>query len=116
MTVPVPDKLLWRRVSDLERMVSQLDAQLKRVTGSRSIQTLASRTWRFRLNEAFTAGEADADLLDLDGTDTNLDIVVKDPLLIFQTLGVTTDDEGYCEEQIDLDGKRWFLVIQMECP
>jgi hypothetical protein len=116
MSVPVPDKLLWRRVAALEQQVSQLDAELKRVTGSRSILTLASRTWRFRLNESFSDGEADADLLDLDGNDTNMDVVVKDPLLIFQTLGVTTDDEGYAEEQIDLDGTRWFLVIQMECP
>lgn len=113
----VPDESVQRRLSYLERRIRELEFALDQSAHMpRTMLQLNSRLWRFKLNEAFTDGSADADLLTLSGVDTELDVEVKDPLLIFQTLGVTTDDEGYCLEQLDMDGTRWFLVIQMECP
>lgn len=117
MSVPVPDKLLWRRVAALERQVAQLETMLQRVSGTRTVLPLNARLWRATLNEAFgatTAHVAAADLLSISGTDMNLDVSLFDPLDVFSTLAGT---EGlYCLEQIDVDGTRRFVPMQSPCP
>jgi hypothetical protein len=65
--------------------------------------------WRFTLNEAWTAGAADADILQMDGTDTGTDAGVLDPLGIFSTL--ESGDAGLCL----LQGGNYY-VIQAPCP
>lgn len=68
--------------------------------------------YRFTLNEnmgATTANQADADLLEMDGTDTNLDVDILDPVAIFSSL--TNGDAGICYKQ---SGN--YYVIQAECP
>lgn len=67
------------------------------------------RFYRFTLNEAWDAGVADADILEMDGTDTGIDADINDPLGIFDTLGDT--DAGYCFLQ---DGN--YYAIQAPCP
>ena len=116
MTVPVPDTRSWRRIAELEREVERLRQLVFRFTNTRHTQSMASRTWRFKLLESFRDGEAKADLEELDGEVVKANVTVRDPLLIFETLEVTAGMEGYCEEQINIDGARWYLVIQMECP
>lgn len=117
MTVPVPDRLLWRRVADLERHVGQLEQLLRAAAGNRSTVPLAARLWRGKLNEAFgatTAHVAAADLLTIDGVDTLLDVSLYDPLDVFEEW--VTDDELYVFEQIDVDGTRRFVPMQSPCP
>lgn len=75
----------------------------------RGVTAAGSRLFRFTLNEAWTAGAADADILLMDGTDTTIDADVLDPLGIFSTL--TTGDPGLCIRQ---DGS--YYVIQAPCP
>ena len=116
MTVPVPDQRAWRRIAELERQVSRLETLIYRLSSMRSTQPIAGRLWRFSLNEAFSTGEAEADLLALDGTDTNRDVIVHDPDGKYSALSVTTDDVGECIEQLDVDGRRYYYVIQMKCP
>ena len=65
--------------------------------------------WRFTLNEAWTAGAADADILEMDGTDTGTDADVLDPLGIFGSL--TTGDAGLCLLQNGV-----YYAIQAPCP
>ena len=65
--------------------------------------------YRFTLNAAWTAGVADADILEMDGTDTTIDADVLDPLGIFASLGI--DDPGLCL----LQGGAYY-VIQAPCP
>lgn len=68
--------------------------------------------YRFTLNEdmgATTSNEADADILELDGTDTGDDAAVKDPLNIFESLEDT--DPGFCVKV----GSEYY-VIQAPCP
>ena len=65
--------------------------------------------YRFTLNEDFVSGVADADILNMDGTDTGIDADVLDPLLIFATIG--TGDAGLCLLQ---SGS--YYVIQAPCP
>lgn len=65
--------------------------------------------YRFTLNEAWTAGAADADILEMDGTDTTIDADVLDPLAIFGSL--TTGDAGLCLLQNGV-----YYVIQAPCP
>lgn len=52
------------------------------------------RLYRFTLNEAWASNAADADILEMDGTDTTIDADVQDPLGIFSDL--TTGDAGIC--------------------
>lgn len=69
------------------------------------------RLYRFTMNEAWgatTATAADSDILLMDGTDTNTDDDVFDPLGIFSDM--TTGDAGICIYQ---DGKYW--AIQAGC-
>mgnify|MGYP000504183545 CR=1 FL=1 len=71
-----------------------------------------SRLYRFTLNEnmgATTANQADADLLEMDGTDTNIDVDILDPVAIFSSL--TSGDAGLCYKQAGN-----YYVIQAECP
>lgn len=68
-----------------------------------------SRLYRFTLNEAWSSGAAEADILLMDGTDTTTDADVLDPLGIFSELG--SGDAGLCIYQ---DG--YYYVIQAACP
>jgi hypothetical protein len=117
MSVPVPDKLLWRRVAALERQVEHLSRLLREWDGTRPVMPLNARLWRATLNEAFgatTTHVAAADLLAISGTDTLLDVSLYDPLDVFSEL---TGNEGlYVLEQIDQDGTRRFVPIQSPCP
>lgn len=69
-----------------------------------------SRLFRFTLNASLASGTADADILEMDGSDTGVDADVLDPLGIFATL-TTIGTAGLCIRQ---DGK--FYVIQAACP
>ena len=72
--------------------------------------TSETRLFRFTLNASLASGTADADIIEMDGTDTGIDDDVLDPLGIFATL-VTVGDAGLCLRQ---DGS--YYVIQAECP
>lgn len=65
--------------------------------------------YRFTLNADLVSGTADADIIEMDGTDTTWDRNVLDPLGIFSTL--EAGDPGLCIKQ---NGK--FYVIQAPCP
>lgn len=113
----VPDNRLWRRVAALERQVDQLQQMFRVMAQTRGTTPLTSRLWRAKLNEAFgatTALSATADLLTIDGTDTDLDITLYDPLEVFAEWAA--DDELYVLEQIDMDGTRRFVPMQSPCP
>lgn len=69
-----------------------------------------SRLYRFTLNASLASGTADADILEMDGTDTTIDDDVLDPLGIFAAL-TTVGAAGLCILQ---DGK--YYVIQAPCP
>ena len=64
--------------------------------------------FRFTLNEGWTSNAADADILLMDGTDTNEDHDILDPLASFTDL--STADPGDCWLQ---DGK--FYAAQAPC-
>lgn len=68
-----------------------------------------ARLYRFTLNATLASGTADADILEMDGTDTNIDATVRDPLGIFADL-TAVNDAGLCLYQ---DGK--YYVIQAGC-
>jgi hypothetical protein len=104
-----PDQRLWRRVAHLEQLVERLEGMVLRQGGVRSTLPLAGRLWRFKLNEGFTDNEAEADLLALDGTDTEKDVKIYDPRGICDSL--TTDDEGECIEQLDVLGARRYYPV-----
>lgn len=76
----------------------------------RVVRDDVARLYRFTLNESLADGTADADILEMDGTDTGIDDTVRDPEGIFATL-VTVGDSGLCLYQ---DGK--YYVIQAPCP
>ena len=68
--------------------------------------------WRATLNEnmgATTTNQADADLLEMGGTDTTDDVDVKDPLGIFSDL----ENTNACLV-LEQDGE--YFVIQAPCP
>jgi hypothetical protein len=65
--------------------------------------------YRFTLNEAWSSGAANADILEMDGTDTGTDADVLDPLGIFSELG--DGDAGLCMLQGGV-----YYVIQAPCP
>jgi hypothetical protein len=116
MTVPVPDKQLWRRIQALEHTIEHLSAEIRRVTASRSLTPLTGRIWLFTCTGEFTGKNAAADLYDLDETDTAVNITVEDPLMNWETLSLGTGSQGVCEEQIDLKGKRHYIVVEWKCP
>lgn len=102
-------KNILRRLADLERLVrriTQLESKPRIIVGPSSGN---ATLYRFTLNESWTAGVADADILEMDGTDTGIDDDVLDPLGIFDTLGI--GDAGLCLLQ---NGK--YYVIQAPCP
>ena len=66
--------------------------------------------YRFTLNASLATGTADADILEMDGTDTGIDDDVLDPLGIFASL-VTVGDTGLCLKQGGV-----YYVIQANCP
>lgn len=68
-----------------------------------------TKLFRFTLNADWSSGVADADILEMDGTDTGIDDDVRDPLGIFDTIG--TGDAGLCLRQAGL-----YYVIQAPCP
>lgn len=68
-----------------------------------------TKLFRFTLNATWSSGVADADILEMDGTDTGIDDDVRDPLSIFGTLGI--GDAGLCLRQAGL-----YYVIQAPCP
>jgi len=111
--LPTPDSSLRRRIADLEQKLDRLEAQLaKQSRPDKHVAPLHARLWRCTLNEnmgATTAGQASADLLQLDGTDTALDVTVKDPLSGCETAG--NGDALFCFEQLDMDGTRYFVVL-----
>lgn len=69
-----------------------------------------ARLYRFTLNASLASGTADADILEMDGTDTTIDDDVLDPLGIFASL-TSVGAAGLCILQ---DGK--YYVIQAACP
>lgn len=110
----IADQSLRRQVAELERSVAMLETLVYRESTRRSTAPIAGRLWRFTLNSTFTDYEADADLLTLSGDDTGRDITVADPIGLFGA--ALNGHEGWCIEQLDTDGARWYVVIQMECP
>ena len=68
------------------------------------------RLWRGTLNEDLSSGEADGDLLLLDGTDTGRDVTFL-AAIIFDNPAVTNTTEIYALEQ---DGN--FYIVNSECP
>lgn len=98
---------LRQRVAHLEKLVAQL-MQPKSV--ARLITPEFLNLYRFTLNASLATGTADADILEMDGTDTGLDEDVLDPLGIFAAL-TAVDSAGLCIYQ---DGK--YYVIQAACP
>jgi hypothetical protein len=118
MTVGVPDPHLWRRVAALEKQVSVLEDLLRRLTSRRKVTPLTGRIWRFTCTTDFneSTDTATADLIDLDGTDTDVNFTVEDPLKNYIDLGLGTGAKGICEEQLDLKGKRHYIVVEWECP
>jgi hypothetical protein len=75
----------------------------------RVVRDDVARLYRFTLNASLASGTADADILEMDGTDTGIDATVRDPLGIFVDL-TTVGDAGLCLYQ---DGK--YYVIQAPC-
>lgn len=68
------------------------------------------RLYRFTLNASLASGTADADILEMSGSDTGLDEDVLDPLGIFASL-TAVGSPGLCLLQ---DGA--YYVIQAPCP
>lgn len=68
-----------------------------------------ARLYRFTMNEDWSAGVADSDILLMDGTDTTIDADVLDPLGVFSAL--SNGDGGLCLLQ---DGI--YYAIQAPCP
>jgi hypothetical protein len=66
--------------------------------------------FRFTLNASLASGTADADIIQMDGTDTGIDDTVRDPLGIFASL-TAVGDSGLCLRQNGL-----YYVIQAICP
>lgn len=67
------------------------------------------RLYRFTLNANMSGGSADADILEMDGTDTTIDADVEDPVNIFSTL--ESGDPGLCILQGGV-----YYIIQAPCP
>ena len=76
----------------------------------RVVRDDVARLYRFTLNASLASGTADADILEMDGTDTGIDATVRDPLGIFASL-TAVNSAGLCLYQ---DGK--YYVIQAACP
>jgi hypothetical protein len=118
LTIGVPDPHLWRRVAALEKQLADVNAELRRMSATRRITQLTGRIWRFTCTTDFneSTDTATADLIDLDGTDTDVNFTVEDPLKNYIALGLGTGAQGICEEQLDLKGKRHYVVVEWKCP
>ena len=73
-----------------------------------------AKVWRFTLNESFTDGLAEADLLKIDGTDTGEDVDVADLLGIFDNTAAVVGAEGLCVEAMDAANAQHYIVVVME--
>jgi hypothetical protein len=110
MGIATPDISTQRRIAALERKIDQLERLLlKQSRPEKHTTPLYARLWRATLNANMSSGTAAADLLELDGTDTLLDITVSDPINLVEML--ESGDPCYCIEQLDMDGTRKFIAI-----
>ena len=73
--------------------------------------TRPARLWRFTLNADISGGTAAADLLELDGTDTGVDVTVTDVNGKFA--GLKNTCYGLCIEQVDADGDLLYAIIDV---
>lgn len=109
----LPDQSTHRRLSYLERRIQEMEMSLARQEMQQQrVTPLSGRLWRFTLNEDFgdtTEHFAAADLLELDGTDTKLDVDVYDAC---GNSSLIDGDCGLCIEQLNLDGARYFVVVE----
>ena len=97
---------------DAEALVNMIGVEEGNVPRRKPRGGGGNRLFRFTMNEnwgATTAGAADSDILEMDGTDTGIDADVLDPLGTFSTL--TSGSAGLCIRQ---DGK--YYAIQAPCP
>lgn len=98
--------------TDAEALVKTIGTEEQTFPRRKPIGSGGGRLYRFTMNEnwgATTAGAADSDILEMDGTDTTIDDDVLDPLGIFSSL--TSGSAGICFFQ---DGK--YYAIQAPCP
>lgn len=118
MSVPAPDTHLWRRVAALEKQLASMEGLLRRMSTTRHCQPLVGRIWMVELTSDFDeeTDTASADLWDLDQTDTGLDVTIEDPLKNYLDLGIGDGNKGIVEEQLDLSGKRHYIIVEWECP
>jgi hypothetical protein len=118
LTIGVPDPHLWRRVAALEKQLADVNAELRRMSTRRRVTQLTGRIWLFTCTTDFNEEDdtATADLADLDWDDTGVNIKVEDPLQNYIALGLGTGAKGVCEEQLDLKGKRHYVVVEWKCP
>lgn len=79
-------------------------------SGAWLILSRVLKLWRFTLNEVFGGGTADADLLEMDGTDTTNDVDIADPLAIFSG-DLINGSAGLCIQQGGV-----YYAIQAPCP
>ena len=108
----VPDRSLERRVAYLERRLQEMEMSLARQELlPAKVTPLAGRLWRFTLNADISSGTASADLLELGGDDTNLDVTVTDANGRYA--GLKNTCAGLCVEQLDLNGTRKFIIIDV---
>jgi len=68
-----------------------------------------AKLWRFTLNADIAAGTADADKLELDGTDTEEDVTVTD--VNGQFAGLKDTCYGICLEAVDADGDLVYAIV-----
>ena len=68
-----------------------------------------AKLWRFTLNADISSGTADADKLELDGTDTTEDVTVTD--VNGQFAGLKNTCYGICLEAVDADGDLVYAIV-----
>jgi len=108
---------LYRKANELERRVAHLRRRLEtmRETVLRGTLPISGRLWIFQLNEAFgntTVYKAAADLIELQGTDTLLDVTLTDVLQCISSS--ETGQSGLCVEQYDIDGTLMYVPLCCE--
>jgi hypothetical protein len=101
--------------SDAEALLPLIELRDEVIQGQlpsrrRGGSSTGATLYRLTLNASLATGTADADILNMDGSDTGLDEDVLDPLGIFASL-VNVDDAGLCLLQ---NGS--YYVIQAPCP
>lgn len=104
-----------REVMLLQKRLERAEAAIRRITQVESKPRLvvkpgSTSLYRFTLNASLASGTADADILEMDGTDTTIDADVLDPLGIFASL-TAVGSPGLCLLQ---NGS--YYVIQAPCP